>query len=65
MENDKDILLISIFTFLTISLWIFFELVKTTKTSTISIPTKEITKTIPIKIDNEVLRMLEQKKLYR
>jgi len=62
--NDRDLLLISVFTFFTVTLWVFFEVVKTIKTTTI---TPQITQTIvPLspKIDSQVLQIIAAKKQY-
>lgn len=64
MEDDKDLLLISLFTFLTVGLWIFFELVKTSKTTTVTpIVQQAITPLTPT-IDTDILTELEQKQTY-
>jgi hypothetical protein len=63
-NSDRDLVLISVFTFFTVTLWIFFEILKTIKTTTV---TPEITQTIaPLspKIDVDTIEMLEEKKLF-
>ncbi len=62
MENDRDLLLISIFTFITVSLWVFFELVKTTKTTTISPSTQQVLVPLSPKLDTETLSELEKRR---
>ncbi len=58
-ESDKDLLLVSVFSFLTVSLWIFFELVKTTKTPTIQSRTQQIIQPLNTEIDTGILDILE------
>lgn len=64
MEKDRDLLLVSIFTFLTISLWIFFELVKTTKTTTVSTKIQQIITPFNSTFDTDILKSLENRKTY-
>lgn len=64
MDNDRDLLLISIFTFLTVLLWIFFELVKTTRTTTIPPTVEKIITPLNSKLDIDVLTILENRKRY-
>lgn len=62
--NDRDLLLISVFTFFTVTLWVFFEVVKTIKTTTL---TPQVTQTVvPLspKIDSGVLQIIATKKQY-
>ncbi len=59
MKTDKDIFLISMFTFITVALWIVFELTKTTKTSTVTAHTQEIIKPLTPSIDTVTLDVLE------
>jgi hypothetical protein len=65
MENDRDILLIAMFTFLTVFVWIFAELFKTSQTSTIQPATKQIITPLQTKIDTEVFQILNQRKNYK
>jgi hypothetical protein len=65
MESDRDVLLISLFTFLTVSLWIFFELVKTVKTTTVSPSTQQAIAPLTPRIDTDILDVLEQKRTYQ
>lgn len=62
MKSDKDIFLVSIFTFITVALWIFFEFTKTTKTSTVTTHTQEIIKPLTPSIDTATLDMLEKRR---
>lgn len=63
-SNDRDLLLISVFTFFTVTLWVFFEVLKTVKTTTI---TPQVTQSIvPLspKIDSQILQTIATKKQY-
>lgn len=64
MKNDRDLLLISIFTFVTVSLWIAFELLKTVKTTTITATTAQIVTPFTSKIDTDTLSIIANKKIY-
>lgn len=64
MDNDRDLLLVSVFTFLTVSLWIFFELVKTTKTPTVETSTQQIITPFSPVINTDILKALESRKNY-
>lgn len=64
MENDHDLLLVAIFTTLTIFLWIFFELVKTTTTTTVTRPTQQAITPLTSKIDVDILDVLEKKERF-
>ncbi len=62
--NDRDLLLISVFTFFTVTLWVFFEVLKTVKTTTL---TQQITQTaVPLspKIDSQLIQTIVNKKSY-
>jgi len=61
MKSDRDLLLISLFTFLTVLSWIFFELVKTTKTSTVTSTVNQAIMPLTPKLDTGTLDILEQK----
>ncbi len=65
MENDRDILLVAIFTFFTVFVWIGFELFQTSKTSTIPESTMVLLKPLESKMDTEVLSIIEQKAVYK
>lgn len=60
-QSDKDLLLVSIFSFLTVFLWIFFELFKTAKTSTIELTTQQIIQPLNTEIDTGILDILEER----
>lgn len=63
-NNDRDLLLISIFTCLTVGLWVFFELVKTVKTTTVSQSVTQVIAPFTPKLDTDILTILSQKKVY-
>lgn len=65
MENDRDILLVAILTFITVSLWIFFEFVKTTNTSTISSDLQQVLTPLNSSVDTSVLSILGERKIYK
>lgn len=62
--TDRDLLLVSIFTFATVSLWIFFELVKTTKMTTVTSTVAQTIVPIPTSIDTKTLEELSKRKIY-
>lgn len=64
MENERDLFLISLFTFLTVSSWIFFELVKTTKTTTIPQTIPKILAPLSPTLDTEVFSLLQERVTY-
>lgn len=64
MNNDRDLLLISVFTFVTVSLWIVFELIKTVKTTTVSTVTQQIVVPLNPKFDIETLTEVTKKREY-
>lgn len=64
MENDRNILLVSILTFLTVVSWIFFELVKTTETTTVAPTVEKIVQPLNPTLDMEVISALELRKNY-
>ena len=64
MDNDRDLLLISVFTFFTVCLWITFELLKTVKTTTVSATTQQIIIPLSSKIDVHTLSAIANKKVY-
>lgn len=61
MDNDRELLLVSVFTFLTVSLWVFFELVKTVKTTTVSSTVQQVITPFSSTIDTSILDMLEKR----
>jgi hypothetical protein len=61
MDSDRDLLLISVFTFLTVSLWVFFELVKTTKTTTITPTVQQVITPFSSTLETDIVDMLEKK----
>lgn len=64
MNDDRDLLLVALFTFLTVTLWIFFQLVKTTKTTTVPRPVQQILAPLTPKFDTDILTVLEKRKTY-
>lgn len=64
MDNDRDLLLISVFTFFTVTLWITFELLKTAKTTTVSETVQQIVIPLNPKIDIDTLTSISNKKVY-
>jgi hypothetical protein len=64
MDDDRDLLLVAVFTTLTIMLWVFFELVQTTKTSTVTQPLQKAVAPLSPKIDTTVLDNLEKKQTF-
>ncbi len=62
--TDRDLLLISVFTFFTVSLWVVFEVLKTMKTSTVSQATTQIVVPLSPKIDTNTIQVLLSKKQY-
>lgn len=64
VDNDREILLVSIFTFLTVLSWIFFELVKTAKTTTVSSTVTQVITPLNPAIDTGILTLLENRKVY-
>lgn len=64
MKNDRDLLLISIFTFITVSLWIAFELLKTVKTTTVTATTQQVVTPFTSAIDTDTLSVISNKKVY-
>jgi len=61
MSKDRDILLLSVFTFITVTLWITFELIKTVKTTTVSSEVQQIVTPLSPKIDTDVLSTLKNR----
>lgn len=64
MDNDRDLLLISIFTFITVTLWVTFELLKTAKTTTLAPSTQQIVVPLSPDIDIETLTTVTNSKTY-
>ena len=61
MKSDRDLFLISLFTFITVLSWIFFELVKTTQTSTVSASVNQVITPLTPTLDTDTLDILETK----
>ncbi len=64
MNNDRDLLLVSVFTFLTISLWIFFELTKTTKTTTTTSAQQAVIAPLTPTLDTQIITDLSKRLTY-
>lgn len=64
MDNDRDLLLISVFTFFTVTLWITFELIKTVKTTTVSRTVAQIVVPLSSDIDVETLSIVAGRRVY-
>lgn len=64
MDDDNNLLLIAVFTTLTIFSWVFFELVKTTKTSTVTSTVKQLSAPLSSKIDVDIITDLEAKQTF-
>jgi hypothetical protein len=64
MENDRDLFFIAIFTFITVSAWVFFELVKTTKTTTVTNTVQQIVTPFTPTVDTNTLTILGNRKEY-
>lgn len=64
MDNERDLLLISLFTFFTVSCWIFFELVKTTKTTTVPATVSKILSPLSPKLETDIFTVLEKRVTY-
>jgi hypothetical protein len=63
-ESDRDLLLVSIFTFLTVLSWVFFELIKTVNTSTVKEPVQQVIKPLNPTLNPEILSELIQRDNY-
>ena len=61
MKSDRDLLLVSLFTCITVFLWIFFDLIKTTKTSTVPTSVQQLITPLTPAIDTDTLTVLEQR----
>lgn len=64
MDNDRDLLLVSVFTFLTVLLWISFELIKTVKTTTVAAPVQRVITPLSATIDMQIISQLKERKTY-
>lgn len=61
MSNDRELLLLALFTFVTVSMWITFELVKTVKTTTVTTEVQQIVTPLTPKLDIDVLSTLKKR----
>ena len=64
MKNDRDLLLISVFTFFTVTLWVVFEVHKTVKTTTVTPHITQIVIPLSPKIETQALQTISAKKEY-
>lgn len=64
MDEERDLLLVAVFTTITIFLWVFFELVKTSKTSSVARPLQQVVSPLSSKIDVSVLDELEKRSTF-
>lgn len=64
MKSDRELFFISLFTFVTVLSWIFFEFIKTTKTSTVTPAVSQIIAPFTPTLDTDTLDILEQKKKF-
>ena len=64
MDQDRDLLLIAVFTTVTILLWVFFEIVQTSKTSTVTPTIQKAVLPLSSKLDTGVLDTLEAKQTF-
>lgn len=62
--SDRDLLLISVFTFFTVTLWVFFEVLKTVKTTTITKTTTQIVQPLDPSLDTQTIITLSNRKVY-
>lgn len=62
--GNQDLLLISVFTFFTVTLWIIFEVLKTMKTTTLAPKTTQTVVSISSKIDKETIQNVVRRKQY-
>ncbi len=65
MNNDRDLVLIAMFTFITVFTWILIDLLQAVKTSTVEASLRQQLTPIEIKIDRTVFTKLEQRSEYR
>lgn len=63
-HNDRDILLVSVFTFLTILSWILFELIKTVKTTTVTASVQQVITPMSPNIDTSIFTVLKERRTY-
>ena len=63
-HNDRDILLVSVFTFLTILSWILFELIKTVKTTTVTASVQQVIIPMSPNIDTNIFTVLKERRTY-
>jgi len=62
MKTDRDLFIVTLIITITVCIWITFELLKTTKTSTVSQSTQNLIVPLTPAIDVDTLKVLEGKK---
>lgn len=62
--SDRDLVLISVFTFFTVGLWVFFEVLKTAKTTTVTAQTTQIVQPLDPKLDISTVDKIVSRKVY-
>ncbi len=63
--DDRDLLLISVFTFFTVLVWITFELIKTIKTTTVRGDVQQIVVPFNPSIDTNTIIMVNERRSYQ
>ena len=63
-KSDRDLLLISVFTFFTVFLWVFFEVLKTIKTTTVAPQVTQSIAPFSPKLDLEVIQTISTRRQY-
>lgn len=64
MRSDKDVFIITVFTFITVITWIFVDLVKATNTPADTDVPQSLLAPLPEKIDITVLDEIEGRTIY-
>lgn len=62
MKTDRDLFLLAIFTFMTVAMWITFEFLRTSKTTTVSGSVQQIIVPLTPNLDTDTLTILESKR---
>lgn len=63
MKSERNLFIISLLTFVTVVSWITFELVKTTRTTTVSASVQQLLTPLTPTIDLDTLNILEGRQL--
>jgi hypothetical protein len=64
MKTDRDLLRISLLTFITVIVWVTLELLKTTTTTTVTARTQQLIAPLSSTIDTATLESIQQRKSY-